>query len=184
MIEGDDYERNCEAILNPGPVVGKLYRKKSLMEIAVNGNLFPPNILFEDNAVIQDMMFHFDKFEQVGVPLYNYFQNSQSTVHKKATLQTINDRLFSARMLINLSKTKGYYSEFKDVINLRFAELFYFNTIYLIAFLDMGIMQRARLLACCRNERKYYCRDLKVDDYFRAKNFFAWEKSIFSLEAA
>ncbi len=123
-IQGGDWPEMLE-----GGIWSKIYRRDFLVE---NGIFFPEGLCYEDNYFGMMAALYCRSIYKVQRCLYHYRENQTST-----TLQRNNDRLFD-RLDIEVMKLEklrelGLAERFSKEIERSFFEMYYFNTMYMMA---------------------------------------------------
>ena len=121
-----DYDKKVSLFLHPGALVTKIYRRE-LFEGAPFA--FPEHMFFEDNATGIELLRRATHFEYIPKPMYFYYQHNTSTVHV-VTKERCEDRMEAMRIMIRLAKENGYMEEFREVLEYKFTNLFYQNTLF------------------------------------------------------
>lgn len=123
-IEGGDWPKDFI-----GSVWSRIYRREMLQE---NNVFFPEGLCYEDNFFGVMAALYCKTIYKVQKCLYHYRENETST-----TLMRNNKRLFD-RLEIEVLKIKRFqelnlFQKFQEQIELDFFELYYFNTMYMMA---------------------------------------------------
>lgn len=121
-----NHERKVSLFLHPGALVTKIYRRELFFEEPF---AFPENMFFEDNATGIELLRRAKHFEYIPEPMYFYLQHNASTVHV-ITKDRLEDRLEAMRIMYRYAVEKGYLEEYKEVIEYKFTNLFYQNTLF------------------------------------------------------
>lgn len=121
-----DYEKHARAILSPGSMVVKIY-KRSIFED--NGIWFPEGMFYEDNCAGELVMMYCKHFEFVDEPNYFYYMDPNSTTHN-VTKAKCNDRLDTMTYLMEECFKREFLEEYPEELEYRFTELFYINTLF------------------------------------------------------
>lgn len=80
----------------------------------LNGFLFKEGIIHEDMEMISSLILYTDKFAAVDKPLYNYYQNDDSVLHKKAWDRHYLDIFPALTGLYQRFEKMGAASEYHD----------------------------------------------------------------------
>ncbi|MBP5282208.1 MAG: glycosyltransferase [Lachnospiraceae bacterium] len=119
-------EKRKGLILQFGALVTKIYRRELFLSPELR---FPEHAFYEDNAIYVELIMRAKKIAYVEEPFYFYLQHGTSTVHSISE-ERCKDRMAAMRRLIELAKEGGYLEEYRQVLECRFAELFYRNTLF------------------------------------------------------
>ncbi len=114
-------------ILDPGPLVVKIYRRE-LFENEPKIR-FPEQMFYEDNAVVTGLFLRTKHFEYIKQILYYDYQCDASTVCVM-TQTRCSDGMESMRMMLGMAKEDGSLEKYHDEIEFRFTNLFYHNTLF------------------------------------------------------
>ncbi len=120
------HEKKADLFLNPGALVTKIYKRNLFFDEPF---AFPEKMFFEDNATGVELLRRAKHFEYLEEPLYFYYQHGNSTVHV-ISRQRCEDRLEAMRIMYRYAKEKGYLQEFHEVLEYKFTNLFYQNTLF------------------------------------------------------
>lgn len=121
-----DKELHKSHILRPGSMVVKIY-KRSVIED--NKLRFPEHIFYEDNQAASLWSMYFTHFERVNEPLYYYLTVNDSTTHH-VSWEKCQDRITAGKLLVEESKSRNLYDEYKEEIDYKFGELAYAGTLF------------------------------------------------------
>ena len=121
-----DHDKKVSLFLHPGALVTKIYRRE-LFEMAPFA--FPEHMFFEDNATGVELLRRATHFEYIEKPLYFYFQHSASTVHV-VTKERCENRMEAMRIMVRYARENGYFEEFREILEYKFTNLFYQNTLF------------------------------------------------------
>ena len=121
-----DAEKHIKLILRPGSMVVKIYRHSVIRE---NHLCFPEGIFYEDNCAGPLWSLYFRRFERVEEPLYYYYQNGDSTVHR-ITEDKCRDRMTAMELFCEECQNRGWLEQYHSEIEYRFTELYYVITLF------------------------------------------------------
>lgn len=111
-----------------GGVVTGIYRKALLIQSGVS---FPENIKYEDNYWQSVLLLYVKRYYHLGVGLYFYWQNANSTVHQRNQKYHF-DRLEIEKKKLYAYKERRIYDIFLEKIELDFLNYYYVNTLYIM----------------------------------------------------
>ncbi len=121
-----DHDKRVSLILHPGTAVTKVYRRDLFF---CRDFSYPEKKFFEDNATGIELVIRSNHFEYCKESLYFYYQHDNSTVHT-ITEERCEDRLEAMRIMLKYAKQNGYFDEFREVLEYKFTNLFYQNTLF------------------------------------------------------
>lgn len=121
-----DEDRLRSLMLDFGSLCVKIFRREIILDCP---SRFPEGIFYEDNALARTWVSRMHRFEYIPEPLYFYYQHSDSTVHT-VTRQRLEDRLTSARIMLEEARHYGYFDRFRPELEYSFLVLFYKNTLF------------------------------------------------------
>lgn len=119
-------EKKRLIFLQPGSMVVKIYRRSIIVD---NDLWFPEDVFYEDNCMAPLWLYFCTRFERVDEPLYYYYQHDSSTVHS-ISLERCRDRMATMELLIQHSKTFGFYEQYLPELEFKFTELYFVNTLF------------------------------------------------------
>jgi len=111
-----------------GLVWNKIYRRDFLLKIDSKLNIFPENMYYEDNAILNHLLCQISSIGFVKQPLYFYYKNQNSTVHN-TNISKLLDRKKSGEILIRLAKNSDYIDSIYDAVEYRVFMLYYLGSI-------------------------------------------------------
>lgn len=118
--------RNKRILLSGARLWTNIIKKKLFTD---NQLEYPEGLFYEDNAISSVLYVSAKKIVKLNRPYYYYRCNNFSTTRGYNNYRFF-DRLDTSKMLLDNMKRLGFYSKYKDVIDYRFTELFYVNTIF------------------------------------------------------
>lgn len=121
-----DHEKRKAYLLNPGPVVTKIYAREIFCE---NPFRFPEHMAYEDNAAFLELGMRIKHFEHISEANLFYYQHGESTTHS-ISLKKCEERMKAMRIMMEYARENGALEEFKDVVEYHFSILFYRNTLF------------------------------------------------------
>ena len=121
-----DDEKRKKYLLNPGPVVTKIYKREIFFDKEFS---FPENISYEDNATTLELGMRIKQFEYVPEANYFYYQRGDSTTHG-ISIKKCEDRLAAMRIMLDYAKKHGAFEKYHDVVEYQYGNLFYRNTLF------------------------------------------------------
>lgn len=112
---------------------GGVYQNIYLREFLTSHDIrFPEGLFYEDNYFCMLAALYCKSFYKINHCLYHYRENSSST-----TLMRNNERLYDRMdieiMKVNKWKELGIFERFHEEIELNFFQLYYFNTLFMMA---------------------------------------------------
>lgn len=119
-------ERNRQLLLSGARLWTNIIKKELFTE---NQLAFPEGLFYEDNAISSALYVSARNIIKVNRPYYYYRCNNFSTTRGYNNYRFF-DRLYTSKMFLDNMKRLGFYSKYKEVIDYRFTELFYINTIF------------------------------------------------------
>lgn len=121
-----DEEKKGEAILKPGSMVTKIYKRSIFYD---NGLWFPEYTFYEDNCTGILTMLYCNRFAYVDEPMYFYYQDKASTTHHISE-QKCNDRLETMMILLEECWKREFLDDYPSELEYRFTEIYYVNTLF------------------------------------------------------
>ena len=121
-----DQDKHRSLLLRPGSMVVKIYRHSVIRE---NGLCFPEGIFYEDNCAGPLWSLYFRHFEKIDEPMYYYYQDPESTVHR-ITRERCEDRMQAEEIFYRECEKRGFLEAYREEIEFRFAELYYVTTLF------------------------------------------------------
>jgi len=118
-------KRKC-FLKNSGSMVMKVYRSSLIRD---NDLTFPEGIFYEDNCAGPVWSMYYKHFEYINRPMYYYYQHGLSTVHT-ITADRCKDRTKAAELMLSELKRRGFYNDYRDVIESIFTTTFFVNTLF------------------------------------------------------
>lgn len=120
------FEKRREFLKNSGSMVMKVYRASLIRD---NDLSFPEGIFYEDNCAGPVWSMYYKHFEYIDRPMYYYYQHGSSTVHT-ITADRCKDRTKAAELMLSELKRRGFYDDYRDVIESIFTTTFFVNTLF------------------------------------------------------
>ena len=120
------HEKKVSLFMNPGALVTKIYKRELFFDAPF---AFPEHMFYEDNATGIELLRRAKHFEYIPEAMYFYYQHNMSTVHV-ITMERCQDRLKAMRIMYRYAKENGYLDEFHEVLEYKFTNLFYQNTLF------------------------------------------------------
>lgn len=121
-----DDEKYRQAILKPGSMVTKVYKRSIFYD---NGLWFPERMFYEDNCTGVLTMLYCTKFGYVDEPMYFYYQDPDSTTHR-ITEERCDDRMETMVILLEECWKREFLEEYPEELEYRFTEIYYINTLF------------------------------------------------------
>ena len=120
------FEKRKTFLKNNGSMVMKVYRASLIRD---NGLTFPEGIFYEDNCAGPVWSMYYRHFEYIDRPMYYYYQHNASTVHA-ITAARCKDRTKAAELMLSELKSRGFFDDYRDVIESIFTTTFFVNTLF------------------------------------------------------
>lgn len=117
-------EKNYLFLYTAG-VCSSLFKRKIIMD---NHIFFPEGLAYEDNYFVKLYCLYVERYAFINEPLYYYYQNPFSTIHKEDGEHHF-DRLKIELMKLDEFQARGFYEIYYDAICIDFIKLYYLNTI-------------------------------------------------------
>lgn len=121
-----DHERRKKYLLQPGPVVTKIYAREIFFDREFR---FPEYMAYEDNAVFLELGMRIKRFEHIPEANIFYYQHSDSTTHS-VDMKKCQERMEAMRIMLRSAEKNGAMEEYRDVVEFWFSTLFYRNTLF------------------------------------------------------
>lgn len=169
-----DHDRRKEYLLNPGPVVTKIYAREVFFD---KGFAFPEQMSFEDNAVFMELGMRIKHFEHVPEPNMFYFQRGDSTTHS-LDIKKCKDRMEAMRIMLKDAKENGALEEFRDVVEYHFSILFYRNTLF--AYMQSNLKKDMSFVRALGKEMVATFPDFRENAYYN-KEVNNYEQKLINL---
>lgn len=112
-----------------GSICKKIYRRDILLQ---NQIMFPEKLLYEDNYFVMVAAMYCQRGYLIEKCYYHYRENPMSTTQLRNQSQHF-DRLEVEILKLNKFQEMGLFQRFSQEIEKQFFELYYFNTLFLMA---------------------------------------------------
>lgn len=112
-------------ICNGGRIWTKIFRRDFLIKNKIS---FIEHKKFEDNPYLPIVFAYTLNVGKINKPFYHYVYNRNSTSRKKNDY-TVFERLDTARFLLEETRRRGIYDQYKEEYDYVFIQLFYTNTL-------------------------------------------------------
>lgn len=129
-----DTARRKLYIEESGSMVIKVYRGSMIRE---NNLSFPEGIFYEDNCAGPVWAMYIQKFEYIDEAMYYYYQHDTSTVHEITESKCL-DRMAASETMVKEMKERGFFEEYKDVIEDNFTRMYFVNTLFSYMLMKKG----------------------------------------------
>lgn len=129
-----DKEKRRLYLEERGSMVTKVYRASLIKD---NNLGFPEGIFYEDNCAGFVWAMYISHFEYIDEPLYYYYQHENSTVHY-ITEAKCRDRMAASMTMVNELKCRGFYDEYRELIEDNFTRMFFVNTLFSYMLMKKG----------------------------------------------
>lgn len=146
-----DVDKRKNYLRESGSMVTKVYRGSMIRE---NKLTFPEGIFYEDNCAGPIWTMYVNRFEYIEEPMYYYYQHDTSTVHEITKSKCL-DRMAASETMVNELKKRGFFEEYKDVIEDNFTRMFFVNTLF-----SYMLMRKGKKYSFVKNMKK------KMIEYF------------------
>jgi len=170
-----DHEKYEKLFLDPGPLVTKIYKREIFFEPEFE---FPSDMFFEDNATGVELYRRVKHFEYIPESMYFYLQHAGSTVHV-ITKERCEHRLEAMRIMVSYAKKYNYLEEFHTVLEYKFMNLFYQNTLF--SYMQDDRKKDLSFIQKMGREMKETFPDFMENPYF-IKNVPEEEKKLMKLQ--
>lgn len=142
-----------------------IYRKSLLDQ---PGCHFPEQVLFEDNPTKSQWKANVMHMERVEKGCYFWRKHPASTCNSAAVrMDSIEDRLKTAQMIIDNAKQYNYYDMFADEVQWNYGKLYLYNTLTILAH-DGTAQTRKLARPVARTARMYLGRQFSHNKYYKA----------------
>lgn len=121
-----DHERRKAYLLQPGPLVTKIYARHIFFEKEFR---FPEHMSYEDNAVFIEIGMRIKHYEHIPEANIFYYQHGNSETHT-IDMRRCQYRMEAMRIMMKYAEENGALREFRDVVEFHFSVLFYRNTLF------------------------------------------------------
>lgn len=129
-----DKDKRKLFMLESGSMVIKVYRASMIKD---NNLSFPEGIFYEDNCAGPVWAMYINRFEYIDEPLYFYYQHDTSTVHEITESKCL-DRMAASETMVRELKERGFFEEYKDVIEDNFTRMYFVNTLFSYMLMRKG----------------------------------------------
>lgn len=169
-----DYERRKAFLLQPGPLVTKIYAREIFFEKDFS---FPEKISYEDNAVATEIGMRIKHFEHIPEVGLFYYQHGDSTTHY-ISMKKCEDRMTAMRIMLSEAKENGALEEFHDVVEYQFSNLFYRNTLF--SYMQSDLKKDRNFVRKLGAEMKETFPDFQQNPYY-LQNVNEYERKLIAL---
>lgn len=121
-----DWDKHAIAILSPGSMSVKLYRRKIFDD---NGIWFPEQNVFDELCAGELALMYCQRFEFVDEP--KYFILKDKNRNEKVTKKICDDRLDSMSILMEECFKREFLEEYPEELEYRFTKVFYVDTLFM-----------------------------------------------------
>ena len=179
ILDKDKYKL---LILDPGSLAVKIFRR----EIILDGyekctqskmdrfdelariKVFPEDIFYEDNAVVNTWMLRSRHFEYIPKANYYYYQHTDSTVHTISS-KNMQDRMTAGRIILDEARRWKYLEEYYPEIEYKYTVLFYINTLFSVMPKESRFPDCYRFTKALGREMKETFPDFQENPYYQER---------------